>query len=105
MLCLLPHLVMSCLMSVLNFVIICKQISWSPNCADPKYQHMLSPGGGFGPVAEDGYGVSYMVPGDSRIFFHVSSRRSGRGTNSEQFAEALKVTMADMIRLHGQNSG
>eukprot|EP00124_Ichthyophonus_hoferi_P000107 Ihof_evm27s3 gene=Ihof_evmTU27s3 len=40
-----------------------------------KYNSYYSPGGGFGPVAEDGYGVSYMVL-DHNIFFHVSSKHS-----------------------------
>ncbi|BFZ23755.1 hypothetical protein BsWGS_26793 [Bradybaena similaris] len=81
-----------------------QQISWAPNCGKPKYQNLLSPGGGFGPVAEDGYGVSYMVPGDLRIFFHVSSRRSGQKTSSKQFVETLESTMADMIRLCGESA-
>ena len=36
---------------------------------------MLSCGGGFGPVADDGYGVSYIITGEDCIFFHVSSKR------------------------------
>lgn len=32
--------------------------------------------GGFGPVADDGYGVSYIIAGENMIFFHVSSKRS-----------------------------
>lgn len=80
------------------------QISWAPNCGKPKYQNLLSPGGGFGPVAEDGYGVSYMVPGDLRIFFHVSSRRSGQKTSSKKFVETLESTMAEMIRLCGETA-
>ncbi|CAL1535502.1 unnamed protein product [Lymnaea stagnalis] len=73
-----------------------QQISWSPDCNDEKYSHQLCPGGGFGPVATDGYGVSYMVPGDRRIFFHVSSRRSSGKTSSAEFVEALKTTMSEM---------
>ncbi|VDO98710.1 unnamed protein product [Soboliphyme baturini] len=33
-------------------------------------------GGGFGPVADDGYGVSYIVVGEDTINFHVSSKSS-----------------------------
>ncbi|KAI5641402.1 choline/Carnitine o-acyltransferase domain-containing protein [Phthorimaea operculella] len=40
----------------------------NPNC--------VSAGGGFGPVADDGYGVSYIIVGEDTIFFHVSSKRS-----------------------------
>lgn len=32
--------------------------------------------GGFGPVADDGYGVSYIIAGENLIFFHISSKRS-----------------------------
>lgn len=35
-------------------------------------EHLVSPGGGFGPVADDGYGVSYMVAREQETFFHVS---------------------------------
>lgn len=37
---------------------------------------LISAGGGFGPVADDGYGVSYIIIGEDRIFFHVSSKKS-----------------------------
>ena len=34
----------------------------------------ISPfGGGFGPVADDGYGVSYFFYGPSKLIFHVTS--------------------------------
>ncbi|GFO16152.1 carnitine o-palmitoyltransferase 1, liver isoform [Plakobranchus ocellatus] len=77
-----------------------QQIWWSPGCGNPKYHDKLCPGGGFGPVANDGYGVSYMVPGDLRIFFHVSSRRSASGTNSQLFMDTLKLSMAEMRALY-----
>ncbi|RUS90982.1 hypothetical protein EGW08_001286 [Elysia chlorotica] len=77
-----------------------QQISWSPGCGNPEYHNKLCPGGGFGPVASDGYGVSYMVPGDLRIFFHVSSRRSASGTNSQLFMDTLKTSMAKMRALY-----
>lgn len=32
--------------------------------------------GGFGPVADDGYGVSYIIAGEELIFFHISSKRT-----------------------------
>lgn len=41
-----------------------------------KNPNFISPGGGFGPVADDGYGVSYIVAGENLIFFHVSSKKS-----------------------------
>jgi len=36
----------------------------------------ISAGGGFGPVADDGYGVSYIIAGEDLIFFHISSKIS-----------------------------
>lgn len=41
-----------------------------------KYPNCISAGGGFGPVADDGYGVSYIIAGEDYIFFHISSKRS-----------------------------
>lgn len=41
-----------------------------------KYPDCISAGGGFGPVADDGYGVSYIIAGEDVIFFHISSKRS-----------------------------
>ncbi|KAF1326975.1 Choline/carnitine o-acyltransferase, partial [Globisporangium splendens] len=56
----------------------------------------ICPGGGFGPVAEDGYGVSYMIAGENAIFFHISSKKSCPQTNSEKFANDLLQAFADM---------
>ncbi|KAJ0405889.1 hypothetical protein ATCC90586_003350 [Pythium insidiosum] len=58
-----------------------------------------SPGGGFGPVAEDGYGVSYMIAGENMIAFHISSKLSCEKTSSEQFAKDLFQAFADMKKL------
>ena len=37
-----------------------------------KHPDMLSTGGGFGPVSDDGYGVSYIICDEDLIMFHVS---------------------------------
>ena len=51
--------------------------------ADPKRaSECISAGGGFGPVADDGYGVSYIIVGEDCIFFHVSAKKSCPGTVS-----------------------
>nr|XP_034984544.1 carnitine O-palmitoyltransferase 1, muscle isoform-like [Zootoca vivipara] len=42
----------------------------------------ISSGGGFGPVADDGYGVSYIIAGENLITFHVSSKFSSPETVS-----------------------
>lgn len=60
----------------------------------------ISPGGGFGPVADDGYGVSYMVPDDHRIFFHISSKISSKESNSDQFVKLLFESLSDIKALH-----
>ena len=43
---------------------------WDPRAASDQF--LISPGGGFGPVADDGYGVSYMVAKEDETFFHIS---------------------------------
>lgn len=76
-----------------------QQIATAPDCNEPQYYDMLSPGGGFGPVSDDGYGVSYMIPGERRIFFHVSSKRSHAGTDSKRFVSQLFETMLELKAL------
>ncbi|XP_003737934.1 carnitine O-palmitoyltransferase 1, liver isoform [Galendromus occidentalis] len=56
----------------------------------------ISAGGGFGPVATDGYGVSYMLVGGSDFFFHVSSRRCSPYTNSLRMAERIRKALLDI---------
>jgi len=58
------------------------------------------PGGGFGPVAEDGYGVSYMVAGENMIGFHISSKISCPTTSSHQFARDIKQALGDLKALY-----
>lgn len=41
-----------------------------------KHPNCISSGGGFGPVADDGYGVSYIIAGEDLIFFHISAKNS-----------------------------
>ncbi|GLV42745.1 withered [Carabus blaptoides fortunei] len=62
-----------------------------PNC--------ISAGGGFGPVADDGYGVSYIIAGEDMIFFHVSNKRSSKQTNCRKFAKQIEKSLADMREL------
>ncbi|XP_076363442.1 carnitine O-palmitoyltransferase 1, liver isoform-like isoform X2 [Tachypleus tridentatus] len=64
-----------------------------------KYPNHISAGGGFGPVADDGYGVSYIIAGENIIFFHISSKRSSPETNSQQFAQQIEKAMTDMKHL------
>ncbi|XP_075857827.1 carnitine O-palmitoyltransferase 1, liver isoform isoform X1 [Microcebus murinus] len=63
---------------------------------NPEY---VSSGGGFGPVADDGYGVSYILVGDNLINFHVSSKFSCPETDSHRFGKHVKQAMNDIVTL------
>ncbi|XP_058518694.1 carnitine O-palmitoyltransferase 1, liver isoform [Ochotona princeps] len=64
----------------------------------------VSGGGGFGPVADDGYGVSYIIVGESFIHFHISSKFSCPETDSHRFGRHLRQAMTDIIALFGLRS-
>ena len=67
------------------------------NILDPKrFPKHISCGGGFGPVADDGYGVSYMIAGEDLLFFHVSSKKSSSETDSARFAKNIDCALRDM---------
>ncbi|KJH51980.1 Choline/Carnitine O-acyltransferase [Dictyocaulus viviparus] len=67
---------------------------------DPAQRMRLTTaGGGFGPVADRGYGVSYIVAGENQISFHISSKRSADNTSSKEFREELKRSLKDMQAL------
>ncbi|XP_015420930.1 PREDICTED: carnitine O-palmitoyltransferase 1, brain isoform [Myotis davidii] len=44
------------------------------------YPDYVSSGGGFGPVDDHGYGVSYIFMGDDTVTFHISSKKSSTKT-------------------------
>ncbi|XP_040826787.1 carnitine O-palmitoyltransferase 1, liver isoform [Ochotona curzoniae] len=64
----------------------------------------VSGGGGFGPVADDGYGVSYIIVGENFIHFHISSKFSCPETDSHRFGMHLRQAMTDIIALFGLRS-
>ncbi|XP_070803783.1 carnitine O-palmitoyltransferase 1, muscle isoform isoform X4 [Pituophis catenifer annectens] len=64
--------------------------------AHPDY---VSSGGGFGPVADDGYGVSYIIAGENLITFHVSSKVSSPETDSKRFGGNIRQAMVDIAAL------
>ncbi|XP_007453937.1 PREDICTED: carnitine O-palmitoyltransferase 1, muscle isoform isoform X3 [Lipotes vexillifer] len=67
---------------------------------DPnKYPNHLGAGGGFGPVANDGYGVSYMIAGENTMFFHVSSKFSSSETNAQRFGNHIRQALLDIADL------
>ncbi|CAK9298380.1 unnamed protein product [Gordionus sp. m RMFG-2023] len=63
------------------------------------HKHLISAGGGFGPVADDGYGVSYIIAGENRIYFHISSKKSSPATNSVRFKNHILQALSDMQNL------
>jgi len=63
---------------------------------DHKFKNASGIGGGFGPVADDGYGVSYIICHEDMIMFHVSSKKSSPETDSERFAKNIEQAMLDM---------
>ncbi|XP_052265796.1 carnitine O-palmitoyltransferase 1, liver isoform-like [Dreissena polymorpha] len=80
-----------------------QQLLNSPSCDLPEYRDKTSPGGGFGPVSDDGYGVAYMIPGDFKFFFHVSSKKSSKKTDSSLFMSQLFETLDQMKELFEEN--
>ena len=66
----------------------------------------MSPGGGFGPVADDGYGVSYMISaGLDKIFFHVSSKRKAANTDSVRFSQVIAKALDDIKMVFNTKGG
>lgn len=61
-----------------------------------KNPNYISAGGGFGPVADDGYGVSYIIAGEDMIFFHVSAKKSCKATDAERFSQQIGKALADI---------
>ncbi|XP_071330826.1 carnitine O-palmitoyltransferase 1, liver isoform [Trachinotus anak] len=59
----------------------------------------VSLGGGFGPVADDGYGVSYIIVGEDMINFHVSSKYSCGETDSHRFGAQISKALQDIMTL------
>lgn len=52
----------------------------SRNLTPQQKLSLVSAGGGFGPVSDRGYGVSYIIAGEDQISFHISSKRSADNT-------------------------
>ncbi|TNN87959.1 Carnitine O-palmitoyltransferase 1, liver isoform [Liparis tanakae] len=64
-----------------------------------RYPEYVSSGGGFGPVADDGYGVSYIIVGENLINFHISSKHSSPETDSHRFGGNIRQAMLDILDL------
>ncbi|XP_061555711.1 carnitine O-palmitoyltransferase 1, liver isoform isoform X2 [Phycodurus eques] len=61
------------------------------------HPEFVSLGGGFGPVADDGYGVSYIVVGEDMINFHVSCKYSCNETESHRFGAQINKALQDIM--------
>ncbi|XP_068610502.1 carnitine O-palmitoyltransferase 1, liver isoform-like [Brachionichthys hirsutus] len=59
----------------------------------------LSCGGGFGPVTDDGYGVSYALLGDAVINFHISCKHSCAHTDAHTFGAHIRKALRDLMQL------
>lgn len=70
--------------------------AWPNNDQGDVYYH---PSGGFGPVADDGYGVSYAISGNKRLFFHISSKKSAPNTDSSRFADHIFDALTEIKAL------
>ena len=55
-------------------------------------------------MSDDGYGVAYMIPGDLKLFFHVSSKKSSKQTDSTLFMNQLFETLGEMKALFEEHS-
>ncbi|KAM4677552.1 carnitine O-palmitoyltransferase 1, muscle isoform [Discoglossus pictus] len=64
-----------------------------------EFPNHVSAGGGFGPVADDGYGVSYIFAGENLITLHISSKFSSPETNSQRFGHRICQAMRDLAQL------
>ncbi|XP_046907741.1 carnitine O-palmitoyltransferase 1, liver isoform isoform X2 [Hypomesus transpacificus] len=64
-----------------------------------RHPEYVTAGGGFGPVADDGYGVSYIILGEELINFHISSKHSSPETDSLRFGGTIKQAMMDILDL------
>uniref|UniRef100_A0A671YDP8 carnitine O-palmitoyltransferase n=1 Tax=Sparus aurata TaxID=8175 RepID=A0A671YDP8_SPAAU len=62
----------------------------------PEY---VSCGGGFGPVADDGYGVAYSVLGEDVINFHISCKHSCPDTDAHKFGAQIRKALHDLLQL------
>ncbi|KAG7522153.1 carnitine O-palmitoyltransferase 1, liver isoform-like isoform X1 [Solea senegalensis] len=69
-----------------------------------RHPEYVSSGGGFGPVADDGYGVSYIIVGENLINFHISSKHSSPETDSHRFGTNIKQAMLDILGLFQLNN-
>ncbi|GFY42836.1 carnitine O-palmitoyltransferase 1, liver isoform [Trichonephila inaurata madagascariensis] len=64
-----------------------------------KFPEYVCLGGGFGPVANDGYGVSYDIASEDVMFFHISSKRISPETDTSRFIGLLEKSLQDVKQI------
>ncbi|XP_044844952.1 carnitine O-palmitoyltransferase 1, liver isoform-like [Mauremys mutica] len=64
-----------------------------------KHPDYISCGGGFGPVDDNGYGVSYIIIGEDLITFHVSCKFSSPETDAHRFGANIRTALLDLRAL------
>ncbi|XP_048462975.1 carnitine O-palmitoyltransferase 1, liver isoform isoform X2 [Rhincodon typus] len=69
-----------------------------------RFPQYVSSGGGFGPVADDGYGVSYIMVGETLINMHISCKFSSPETDSHRFGKHFRQAMLDILSLFNLNN-
>jgi carnitine O-palmitoyltransferase 1 len=69
------------------------------NDMGPDLDNVIACGGGFGPVVDDGYGISYFMNGENKIFFHISSSRKALHTDPPKMAIQILEVMEEMKSL------
>uniref|UniRef100_A0A8C6LX71 carnitine O-palmitoyltransferase n=1 Tax=Nothobranchius furzeri TaxID=105023 RepID=A0A8C6LX71_NOTFU len=67
------------------------------------HSEYISCGGGFGPVADDGYGVSYMFLGENIINLHISCKHSCPETDAHKFGGQIRKALHDLLKLLSPN--
>uniref|UniRef100_A0A1A8RDF2 carnitine O-palmitoyltransferase n=1 Tax=Nothobranchius rachovii TaxID=451742 RepID=A0A1A8RDF2_9TELE len=67
------------------------------------HSEYISCGGGFGPVADDGYGVSYMFLGENIINLHISCKHSCPETDAHKFGDQIRKALHDLLKLLSPN--
>ncbi|CAB4020120.1 carnitine O-palmitoyltransferase 1, liver isoform-like [Paramuricea clavata] len=63
-----------------------------------KDRSMTPGGGGFGPVADDGYGLSYLITGHTLIV-HITSKKSAPLTSASRFSDTIHESFMEMKAL------
>ncbi|XP_075890507.1 carnitine O-palmitoyltransferase 1, liver isoform-like isoform X2 [Nelusetta ayraudi] len=83
---------------------------WRLSSSQTPYQNMemfdmvnhpeyLCYGGGFGPVADDGYGVCYLVLSGNVFTFHISCKNSCPDTDARKFGAQIRKALQDLLQL------